>query len=320
MRGLGIKNWTNPKAFDEHFIEKGDPDPGFLSKLLGMAGPPEDSIKNKSDFLEAFKNKVDYHENSTEGFPAVEENTIQVDMTPEQKAAYQMSMEGSPSLAYKIRHGIAPNKSESSKMNAFLSAPRQISNIPGDYNTSATINDSPKILRAVEEIKKRLKADPNYRGVTYSNYIVHGLQPMMEQLKGVPAGLFTGDESAKRKKEIVQDYNEGKIKQLLISGSGAEGLDLKGTKLLQILEPHWNEPLLDQVKARAVRYMSHAALPENERKVEIQNYQARLPETGWWLWKNREKSSDEYMAELAAKKERLNKQFLQALQEASDEA
>ena len=94
---------------------------------------------------------------------------------------------------------------------------------------------------------------------------------------------------------------------------------MKGTKLMQILEPHWNDPLLDQVKARAIRYMSHAALPENERNVEVQNYESILPETGYLWWKGREKSSDEYMDELAAKKARLNNQFLTALQEASDE-
>ena len=205
-------------------------------------------------------------------------------------------------------------------MNAFLSAPRQISNIPGDFNTSAGDKDAPKLVRAVQEIRNRIKADPNYRGVTYSTYLGHGLLPMQTQLMGVPTGVFTGEDSARRKTDLVEAYNSGKIKQLLLSGSGAEGLDLKGTKLMQILEPHWNNPLLDQVKARAVRYMSHAALPENERKVEIQNYQATLPETGWWLWKNREKSSDVYMDEIAKQKEHLNNQFLSALQEASDEA
>ena len=275
--------------------------------------------QNKQDLLNLFKNKVDYHENSTEGYPSVKESTIKVEMTPEQTAAYQMAMSGSPSLAYKIRHGISPNKSEAGQMNAFLSGPRQISNIPGDYNESATDADAPKLQRAVEEIKNRIKTDPNYRGVTYSNYIGHGLDPMQRLLKGVPTGMFTGAESAKRKAELVKAYNDGKIKQLLLSGSGAEGLDLKGTKLMQILEPHWNDPLLDQVKARAIRYMSHAALPENERNVEVQNYESILPETGYLWWKGREKSSDEYMDELAAKKARLNNQFLTALQEASDE-
>ncbi len=321
MKGLGITQYTNPKAFNEHFIEPADTNRTWLKGLIGSNGPAEPEIRNKSDLVNLFKGKVDYHENTHEGYPSVEESDIQVEMTPEQVAAYKMAMRGSPDLAYKIRHGIAPNKSESTRMNAFLSAPRQISNTPVDYNTSAKDTDAPKINRAVAEIQKRLGTDKNYRGVTYSTYLGHGLLPLAAALKShnIKYGLFTGEEPIKQKKQVIDDYNKGNLKQLLISGAGAEGLDLKGTKLMQILEPHWNDPLLDQVKARAIRYMSHAALPENERNVEVQNYESILPETGYLWWKGREKSSDEYMDELAAKKARLNNQFLTALQEASDE-
>jgi SNF2 family DNA or RNA helicase len=86
----------------------------------------------------------------------------------------------------------------------------------------------------------------------------------------VPYAEYTGKVPQGERDQMVKDYNSGLIKQLLISGAGGEGLDLKGTKLMQILEPHWNEPTLDQVKGRAVRYQSHAHLPENERNVEIQ--------------------------------------------------
>ena len=320
MRGLGISQYANRKQFNDHFIEPADTDRTWIKGLFGMNGPEESTIKNKQELINLFKGKVDYYENSKEGFPSTTESDIKVEMTPEQISAYKMAMEGAPGLWYKVKHGISPNHSDAKKMNAFLSAPRQISNIPGDYNTSSTEADAPKINRAVEEIRKRLDADKNYRGVTYSTYLGHGLLPLAAALKkqNVSTGLFTGEEPPKMKKQVVEDYNTGKIKQLLISGSGAEGLDLKGTKLMQIMEPHWNDPLIDQVKARGVRYHSHDMLPENERNVEIQNYQAILPETGHLWWKNREKSSDEYMAEMAKRKERLNQQFLQALQEASD--
>lgn len=141
-------------------------------------------------------------------------------MTPKQIAAYEMALSGEPSLAYKIKYGIAPDKEDSRKRNAFLSAPRQIANIPGEYNTSATAKDAPKLTRAVSEIKAHIASDPNYRGVTYSNYLKHGLVPLAARLQGIPYGMFTGKESDRKKKQIVTDYNTGKIKQLLLSGAG----------------------------------------------------------------------------------------------------
>jgi hypothetical protein len=67
----------------------------------------------------------------------------------------------------------------------------------------------------------------------------------------------------------MSDYNSGKVPVLLISAAGAEGLDLKETRSLIILEPYWNDARLDQVKGRAVRYRSHANLPKKDRTVDI---------------------------------------------------
>jgi superfamily II DNA or RNA helicase len=201
-------------------------------------------------------------------------------------------------------------------MNAFLSATRQISNIPGKFNLSSSIKDAPKINRAYEEIAKRYKSDPRYAGVSYSNYINSGISPLNDLLikNKIPSAMFTGKTSDKNKKQIVYDYNHGKIKQLLISGAGGEGLDLKNTKLLQIMEPHWNDATLNQVRGRVNRWQSHASLPENERKVEIQNYIARPMQRGF-IFKHRPMGTDEYLEQVSDRKTALNNQFLTALQE-----
>jgi superfamily II DNA/RNA helicase len=78
----------------------------------------------------------------------------------------------------------------------------------------------------------------------------------------------------------VRDYNEDKLKALLVSSAGGEGLDLKGTRLVQMLDPHWNNEKLRQVEGRAIRYKSHDHLPEEERNVTINNYLATRPRKG----------------------------------------
>lgn len=66
------------------------------------------------------------------------------------------------------------------------------------------------------------------------------------------------------------------IKMIMISMSGAEGLDLKEIRFIHILEPHWQNALLDQIIGRGVRKGSHLKLPEKHRTVEPYIYMATL--------------------------------------------
>jgi superfamily II DNA/RNA helicase len=79
----------------------------------------------------------------------------------------------------------------------------------------------------------------------------------------------TGDMSIKKRKESVDKYNSNKIKVLLISKAGGEGLDLKGTRHVILMEPAWNDTTQEQVIGRAVRYLSHHHLPEDQRIVDV---------------------------------------------------
>lgn len=58
------------------------------------------------------------------------------------------------------------------------------------------------------------------------------------------------------------------IKALLISKTGAEGLDLKNVRTVVELEPYWDKSREDQVKFRAIRLGSHDELPREEREVQ----------------------------------------------------
>jgi hypothetical protein len=71
------------------------------------------------------------------------------------------------------------------------------------------------------------------------------------------------------------DNAHGEIIQLLlISSSGAEGLDLKNVRIVHIMEPYWNYARIAQVIARAVRNNSHILLPTDEKNVQPYIYLA----------------------------------------------
>jgi len=63
-------------------------------------------------------------------------------------------------------------------------------------------------------------------------------------------------------------YGE-KIKVVLISMTGAEGIDFKNLRQVHILEPWYNLSLIEQIIGRAVRTCSHKLLLFIERNVEI---------------------------------------------------
>ena len=63
-----------------------------------------------------------------------------------------------------------------------------------------------------------------------------------------------------------------KVKVVLISQTGAEGLDLKFIRQVHILEPWYNMSRIEQIVGRAVRTCSHKALPFVQRNVELYLY------------------------------------------------
>jgi hypothetical protein len=142
--------------------------------------------------------------------------------------------------------------------------------------------------------------------LVYSQYIDAGLVPLalaLEEYGFVRAGtgtslfqtkppnvggqrplynkyaMITGDKGfspnpAEDIKLLTDDDNVNglKVKVVLISQTGAEGLDLKFIRQVHILEPWYNMSRVEQIIGRAVRTCSHKALPFAERNVEIYLY------------------------------------------------
>ena len=77
------------------------------------------------------------------------------------------------------------------------------------------------------------------------------------------------DDPIDKYENIVTQYNQGKIKFLLIHPEITEGISLVGTQQLHILETPYNKSFQEQIIGRAVRYRSHVHLPKKEQHVNI---------------------------------------------------
>jgi len=238
----------------------------------------------------------------------------QVDMSPEQLKIYKVvTNAANPMLTRKIRSGFPTNKQESSQLNAFMQAARQVSNSTLPYGGTEEL--SPKLQSVVDKVL----ADPNGRHVVYSNYLASGIGPIEKELrnKGIGFGSFTGSMNDKAKAQAVIDFNSGATNTLLLSSAGAEGIDLKGTRNMHILEPHWNKSKIDQVIGRGIRFGSHSHLPKKDRSVTVHKYQSVIPKTFMQklLRSKGDTSADTYLEDLSVTKQRLLDQFLDTMKE-----
>lgn len=148
---------------------------------------------------------------------------------------------------------------------------------------------SPKIVKILDNINKNHK---NQINLVYSTFLESGLNAFIKYLKlnnytnyldddstnSLHYALFSGQQSIEEREQIIKLCNSEKNKNgslisiLLISKSGAEGLDLKNVRSVHIMEPYWNYSLIEQIIARAVRYKSHEILPKNEQNVQTYIY------------------------------------------------
>ena len=111
--------------------------------------------------------------------------------------------------------------------------------------------------------------------------------------------MITGDQrlspnnDADIKAATSLDNKDGhKIKVIIISRAGSEGVDFKFIRQVHILEPWYNMSRLEQIIGRAVRNFSHKDLPFEKRNVQIFMY-------GTLLELNEEEAADMYVYRVA---------------------
>lgn len=305
----------DPEKFDQSFIQNTKVKPGLLLRILGVKPGDKLSVKNKKELRrlgKEYMDRFDAMKEMKQDFPDRTDEMVHVDMSPSQLRAYQYAEDTIPlPLRLKIRMNLPVDKKEQQNLNAFSQAVRQISNTDAKYTTSKP--SAPKIDRIVSDFEGMMKDNPNHKGIIYSNYLGSGLEEAHRQLvaKKIPVAMFTGNTTSSERKQAISDYNEGKIKAILLSSAGSEGLDLKGTRSFQGMEPHFNNEKINQVIGRGIRYRSHADLPEEERKVRVMRYLSTKPKLFGKI--SRGQGIDDYLHHSAATKDSLTKEILDAM-------
>lgn len=280
--------------------------PSDMTSLINLINPKEKAPTTHAEFEKAYidtarwelKNKdklksllnkyIDQYKTPTNSkdFPTVTRVVKEVEMSPQQTKLYRLLERDIPSeIRSKLQKNLPMTLQDTTKLNVFAQGIRQASDSPMHHDISTSYKDSPKIMAAAGSMISQAKGTPGFRGVLYSNYIDAGIKPYTEALNdaGIKPLVFTGSVSQKDKKALVDEYNSKskKPKVLILSSSGGEGLDLKNTQLMQLLEPHFNKSKLQQAEGRAIRFKSHEAMPKDKRHVLVEEYRSTLPRTRW---------------------------------------
>jgi len=306
-------------AFKKKYIADKEVKPSFIARTFrGVKSGTVPELKNKKDLKSKLNKWVDYHESGGVDYPERKDITINSQMSRKQREIYDsMIKKAPPWVSYKVKHGLPPSKQESKDLNSFMSGARQVSISSGAHVKNIDPNDaansSPKIKEAYKRLSESISKNTKHKALVYSNYIEAGINPYESMLKAnkVAYGKFTGSMKKGDRDRVVKEYNEGKLKVLLLSSAGGEGLDLKGTRQIQILEPHWNKEKIEQVVARGVRYKSHSDLPKNQQKVDVEHYRSIMPEPNRFkrfFGVKRKGGVDEYLEQMSKHKDVINQE------------
>jgi superfamily II DNA/RNA helicase len=230
-----------------------------------------------------------------------------------------------PGFLWKLDQEFPLSKDELARLNGFLTGMRQVglSTQPfrADKNPLKAFDQSSKLTTAMKNLRKTLDEDPRKKALIYSNFVDAGINPYAAALERdkIPYGIFHGGISTDKRQQALQDYNAGKLRALLLGPAAAEGISTKGTSLIQLLDPHWNESRLQQAKGRGLRFDSHDGLPEELKNVAVQRYLNQSEEPGvagkYLFGKKRERTGDEVLERLTGEKEQFNEKFRNLLRE-----
>ena len=203
------------------------------------------SLDNITKFL---KNKVIVEDcYDPKFFPKRIDKTLEIEMTEDYYERYLIETEH-----------VQDNHSLFADPQKFYNGNRRAVNKLGPEYFSQKIQSVSKIIK-------------NGKCIIYSNWLEYGVNAITKELNKnkISYGMFTGDTPIKERKEILDEFNAGKLNVLIVSKVGGEGIDTKEVRSVIVVDPPWNDTLLHQIVSRAIRYKSHINLSPSKRVVTV---------------------------------------------------
>lgn len=291
------------------------------------------TIKNEDDFIKRVSGYVSAFKGiSPRAYAKRIDVTYLCNMSQHQYGSYTKSVQGM------TMNNVAFSQ-------AFLSGPRVASNIVyqnGGFGTSYRPKDyllkkelttnlkrlSTKFFRCINVLKKI-----DGPAFVYSNFVAAGgindfalvlsvngyteTNPLKSKPRSVGKrfGVFrTGKD--KENSALVSLFNSPEnqngeiLKVILGSPAMKEGISLKNTRSVHLLDPYWNRSRTEQIIGRAIRFCSHVSLPTSKRNVQVFHYITNIQS-------QKRKTVDQHIMHMSNEKAQLVQEFESLLYKAA---
>lgn len=294
---------------------------------------PLAGIKDPAAFAKAVYPKIDYiHTEDMVGseMPKKKVTNVYVPMSSSQYRLYQLALnELGPVSEYITRRDSNISVGNDDRIFTQIGRARQLANAihtgRRDMTPEQSAAATPKVRQIINDTKQHLAERPDNAVVLYSNLVHGGVDVLSAGLNkaGIDHALFIGKGTEVGDSTVtettrqagVEEFKAGKKKVIVISGAGAEGLDLKNASAFYALDGHFNPERVLQAEARARRLGGLAERPPEERVVDVRRYQSVIPDAarpgflGKALGYSAPRTTDEWMYDVAAKKYTTNTQY-----------
>lgn len=301
LTGTLVKNFPSEIAKQLSLIE-GVPVAGKVIETITMVS---DDNRRQRFFNTFFKCKISFYDKTDlSNFPKVSHNIVNLPMSKEYYKEYYDIQEN-------IKYDLPKFLQNTKDLTTFLNGIRRA--------TNKTKTLSPKIKWIAERIVKDYNEGKKI--LIYSNWIDTGIVILKNILEAenIKFSKVIGGMTKKEKDTSVSDFNSGKTRIMLLSASGSEGLDLKETRTVIIMEPYWNRTRILQVVGRAARYRSHYKLPPNQRTVDVFHLVLTKPPEDQRMPRDRVGSADEILLEKSGDKQDIINVFYDTIKRISIE-
>ena len=237
----------------------------YSGKLIDMTEEElEDNLNTISPYLRDKIHYINCKELIPERFPTYTEKYQTINMTDDFFVTYEQVISGSIKLFEN------PEK-------FYIGYRMAVNSLKDNEDSDITTMKVKKTLKIWKELLAKKSNRKECKSVIYTTWLKFGVDEIKNEIekdiqgsnKKIRYGIISGNESKNQVEKNIKDYNSDNLDLLIITKAGGEGIDLKGTRNIFILEPVWNPASLDQIIGRGIRIDSHAHLPDEQRNVDI---------------------------------------------------
>lgn len=285
-------------------------------------------FKNRDFLGKELTKYIDYEDyGSLKDIADMPEKNLQVKKIPiskEQAKYYKKMLKNDPAMMHLIKEKRLETLKDDEVARAFnkLIEERKLMNSVGSVVPGIPLSESakitPKTQALISDLDDYLKKTPDGQAILMSHLINGGTDVLEEGLKerGIPYGTFLGKGNKgvteQSRQQAVRDYNAGKLRAMIISEAGGEGLSLDDTTYEAALDPHFNPERMKQMEARGIR--SGGLKGRDDRSVQVTRYLATMPKT-FGIFRSSIRTPDEFIYQIQENKDRQNQMLYDLLKQ-----